>query len=482
MTGTIAFCLFFVESNGSIDSNLYTWTTAARDFIINQCLAGASWWSNKAGLFGQTASFDINFYSPDSDEMQQGYEPILHNSGEDSLWINRVMANLGFSSGSHLSRVTAFNAWLKSREGTQWAYSCFFCYNPPGASTTFTDGYFAYAYLGGPYIQMLYRNDGWPLETNWSIFAHESGHIFWACDEYYQAGYGGCTSCAPCSTYRPVNNGNCEHPSCNPSGSVPCMMKSNSNNLCLFTVAQVGWELPAQELTIQAGPGGTTNPRPGTYTHNRNSSVTVTAVPAAHYRFQNWSGDATGTKNPLKVVLNRDKTVKANFFHQYILTLKVSAGGTTTPSAGTHQYDPGTTVQVGANPNDYYYFTGWSGATTGKTNPIPILMNGDKNLQANFRLIAPPLNVTGQKVLNRSLSQAQYINILTWASNPDNVNIAHYKIYLLEGNQKTEIVVLGADTFSYWHRPVEKDKEYTYAIAAVNNEAREGAPATIVVR
>jgi len=314
MKGTVACCLFFVESNGTIDSNLYTWTTSARDQVINQCYSGTSWWASRGSSNGISVSFYISYYSPDSSAMKQGYEPILHRSSEDSLWINPIMANLGYSSGTKIDRVTSFNGWLKSWAGTNWAYSCFFAYNPSGAPSTFTDGYFAYAYPGGPYSQLLYRNDGWSISDTWSVYAHETGHIFWACDEYYQAGYGGCTSCSPCSSYRPVTNGNCEHPSCNPGGSVPCMMNNNSNALCSYTVAQVGWQSSPQTqiLTIQSSPGGTTSPTPGSFTYDKNSSVSVKANPDVNYSFYNWSGDASGTSNPITILMDRDKTIKAN--------------------------------------------------------------------------------------------------------------------------------------------------------------------------
>lgn len=85
-----------------------------------------------------------------------------------------------------------------------------------------------------------------------------------------------------------------------------------------------------------------------------------------------------------------------------------------------------------------------------------------------------PLNFTGQKVLNRSLSQAEYINVLDWEANPRSENVEKYRIYEVEGEIKSLLVELYADIFEYWHRRVDKDKQYTYAICAVNNEGREG--------
>jgi len=76
--------------------------------------------------------------------------------------------------------------------------------------------------------------------------------------------------------------------------------------------------LPKQyALTVQSGSGGTTNPAPGTYNYDRDSNVNITAFPDTAFRLKNWSGDASGTTNPLAVKIDKDKTVKANF--EYIL-------------------------------------------------------------------------------------------------------------------------------------------------------------------
>ncbi|MCK4823271.1 hypothetical protein KA005_46380, partial [bacterium] len=191
MIGTVACCLFYIESDGSINSDQYTWTQAAFDLTYNQCLTGLSWWASNAQARGISLSFTLSYYeSPDTD---QGYEPIVHSSSDDGLWINAIMSNLGYTTGSKFTRVDAFNTDLNNQAGTDWAYSVFIAYNPTGegAPQRFTDDRFAYAYLGGPYTQFLYKNNGWSVNDIWRTLAHESGHIFWACDEYYQEGYGG---------------------------------------------------------------------------------------------------------------------------------------------------------------------------------------------------------------------------------------------------------------------------------------------------
>jgi uncharacterized delta-60 repeat protein/uncharacterized repeat protein (TIGR02543 family) len=74
-------------------------------------------------------------------------------------------------------------------------------------------------------------------------------------------------------------------------------------------------EAPKVTLTTAAFPsnGGTTDPAPGTYYYYVNSEETVTATAYTDYTFSGWSGDASGTMNPLDVTLNSNKSITANF-------------------------------------------------------------------------------------------------------------------------------------------------------------------------
>ncbi|MFQ5510851.1 MAG: FlgD immunoglobulin-like domain containing protein [Candidatus Krumholzibacteriia bacterium] len=232
MTGTVAVTLFFVESDGSGgDPDLYTWTPQDMQSYLNGAAAGLAWWSSQAlSSFDCSVSFLINYYSGADPRCQQWAEPILHGGSFESTWVTNLMTNFGYTSGSRFTRVNAFNTWQRSYYQTDRSFSSFIAYNPFPAAATFPDGMTAFAYLGGPYSVLLSRVQGWPTAN---VFAHESGHIFWACDEYS----GGCTSCTS-TCGNGVANGNCE--ACNP-GSRDCMMKFNDFTLCTFTRGQVGW-------------------------------------------------------------------------------------------------------------------------------------------------------------------------------------------------------------------------------------------------
>jgi uncharacterized repeat protein (TIGR02543 family) len=73
-------------------------------------------------------------------------------------------------------------------------------------------------------------------------------------------------------------------------------------------------------LTATASPlsGGAINANPapdcnGGLQYTSGTNVTLTAIPNGAALFTGWSGDATGTTNPIQVTLNGDKIITANF-------------------------------------------------------------------------------------------------------------------------------------------------------------------------
>src|SRR5262249_15691288 len=159
---------------------------------------------------------------------QVPYEPILHPGSDANLWVNQIMTNLGATAGDPFTKVGAFDESLRQKFNTNWAYSIFLCYNPDPAPNAFPDRRASWAYIGGPYVQGLFHTFGWDLRR---IISHETGHIFYACDEYSQPGYFVCScTCAPDIRPQAVN-GNCEEAGCNPNSTL-CMMRLNEPALC----------------------------------------------------------------------------------------------------------------------------------------------------------------------------------------------------------------------------------------------------------
>ena len=138
-------------------------------------------------------------------------------------------------------------------------------------------------------------------------------------------------------------------------------------------------------LTVNTvGQGSVTlNPAGGTYPEGTVVTLTATADPG--WGFSGWSGDLTGSTNPVTITMNSDKNVTATFVvEEYTLTVNTVGSGTVAldPPRGT--YAEGTEVTLTAAGVGDGVFTGWSGALSGVDNPKTIIMDSDKSVTAKF--------------------------------------------------------------------------------------------------
>ncbi|MGB6680980.1 MAG: hypothetical protein WBF08_06635, partial [Candidatus Bathyarchaeia archaeon] len=130
---------------------------------------------------------------------------------------------------------------LRNNDGTDWAVTIFVAHSFWDLDGCFTDGWFGYAYLGGPFMVMTYDNDGYFLWNMEAVTAHEMGHIFYAADEY-----SGAWSAADPSRewgYLAVENQNSEDGG---SSNYVCIMRGqvypySSGAVCPYTRGHVGW-------------------------------------------------------------------------------------------------------------------------------------------------------------------------------------------------------------------------------------------------
>lgn len=132
-------------------------------------------------------------------------------------------------------------------------------------------------------------------------------------------------------------------------------------------------------LTTAASAGGAVSAG-GTYTAG--TTVMVTATPDATHDFAGWSGDAGGTTSPLAVLMDRAKTVQANFAPKsFSLTTNASGGGNVTPG-GNYPY--GTTVTITAAADATHRFVGWTGDASGSAPSIALTITRPLAVQAVF--------------------------------------------------------------------------------------------------
>ena len=135
------------------------------------------------------------------------------------------------------------------------------------------------------------------------------------------------------------------------------------------------------DLAVSASEGGSVDTSGGSY--DSNSSVTITANPADGYEFTGWSGDASGSTNPLTVTVNGNKNITANFATLKLnLSVTASNGGSVNITDG--EYDKEAQVSLVASPTEGYAFTGWTGGVTSSDNPLSLVMDEAKTITANF--------------------------------------------------------------------------------------------------
>ena len=84
---------------------------------------------------------------------------------------------------------------------------------------------------------------------------------------------------------------------------------SEDTELTAMNICEAG----KYSLTVTVSTGGLTDPLPGSYSYDSGTEVTITAIANSGYEFIEWSGDASGTTNPITITMDSNKSVAANF-------------------------------------------------------------------------------------------------------------------------------------------------------------------------
>jgi sugar lactone lactonase YvrE len=143
--------------------------------------------------------------------------------------------------------------------------------------------------------------------------------------------------------------------------------------------------LPSYTLTAGTAGGGGVFPTGGLYFSN--TVVTLTATNAPGWTFLNWAGGASGTNNPLQVVVNSSNSIQAVFGTP--LAVGAIGGGTVQVNPHLSLYPYGSTAQIMALPNagsTNIYFRFWGGAAVGQSvSPLDFAVTeADTNITAVF--------------------------------------------------------------------------------------------------
>jgi hypothetical protein len=236
LAGSVAVGIILVESDGSIDPSSENWTDGEKQQIFSEIMAGLNWWATLDPRAHVSFVYNDHFSAP----LPTGVEPITRSSTDQRYWINDALGALGYQSSSYFTRVRDYNNSLRDFYHTDWAFTIFVVDSAEDGDNYFSDGRFAYAYLGGPFLVMTSGNNGYGIDNMDAVLAHEVGHIFYALDQYSGANQ----ECTRRSGYLSVENFNSQAGSC--PLNVNSIMRGQvypyqTKSIDPYAAGQIGW-------------------------------------------------------------------------------------------------------------------------------------------------------------------------------------------------------------------------------------------------
>ena len=220
LTGNIAFAAIIVSGPGRL-----TISDFEKEKIISEVIAGLQFWTDAAPAM---ANLKFSIYNGLAKISAADSTYCLSASACHDVFVDPALQALSFQGGQ--AGKDAVAQYIKDGSGADGAYIGFF--------SKYKQTHFAYAYFEGGPLYMQYSNDGWGPDQIDRVFAHETGHVFNAPDEYTNCqcgrdyGKGTCTA----------KNSNCVDSTVECTGSQSnCIMDSNDFNLCSYTKKHLGW-------------------------------------------------------------------------------------------------------------------------------------------------------------------------------------------------------------------------------------------------
>lgn len=185
MLGTVVVTPVFFESNGAVDNDTEDWTNAHIQQTLAKIDEALDWWVTC--LQGLNTVHQLSFVIDTTfatQPVQTAYEPINRRSNDYELYANEFLQSQGLGSGNVLSDVRTFNQAQRQKFDTNWSFTMFVVNSQNQGDGQFAPGGSfnrAFAFAGGLFMVV-------PSTRPASTFAHETGHMFWARDEYAGGG------------------------------------------------------------------------------------------------------------------------------------------------------------------------------------------------------------------------------------------------------------------------------------------------------
>ena len=173
-----------------LNDNSETWNQSSINAVKAKVTEGLDWWVDTlAGVTDKhQLNFNIDFTHADT-PVTTTYEPITRPSTDYQFWIYDFLdSQVQNQTGSFTTDVKTFNHQQREANNTNWAFTIFVVNDENDANHKFAAGGLdrAFAFPGGLFLVTLASRPA-------STIAHETGHLFWAVDEYQGGGVYGTT-------------------------------------------------------------------------------------------------------------------------------------------------------------------------------------------------------------------------------------------------------------------------------------------------
>ena len=313
MLGRIAVTPVFLESTGAVSTE--DWTPAYVDAVMGNIQSGLQWWNQllakKSSLHTLEWVIDRTYVD---NRLPITFEPINMTSEGYLQWGPQFLQGVGFNNSPNFeTNIRAFNNAQRTKLATDWSFTIFVVNAMKDADGSFAPGGSfsrAFAFAGGLFEVI-------PSSRPNSTYTHETGHIFWARDEYNGGG-----NYYDKRGYYNAQNTNAVDLNPTPNfQQQPSIMSSGSSLTTAFsqiispdaTLAQIGWKdsdndgiFDVLDVPLKLEGTGRFNPQFNTYSFsgrasvqtlaNRNSSgtqndITLNKVRRIEYRIDagNWT-------------------------------------------------------------------------------------------------------------------------------------------------------------------------------------------------
>lgn len=182
MLGDVLVTLVLMESDGTVDASTEDWTEANTEPIRQKVLDALNWWEESLAL--EDSVHSLNFILDNTyvdSPVPTRYEPISRPWDDFVLWVEDFLEHVGFSTAASLGEdIRAFNHAQRLAHNTDWSFIIFAANSTNDGNGRFELGHEfsgAFSFAGGLFVVT-------PSERSVRTLAHETGHMFYALDEY----------------------------------------------------------------------------------------------------------------------------------------------------------------------------------------------------------------------------------------------------------------------------------------------------------